>query len=145
MTAQTKILFDPAVFASFKAPTFDVDAIIAIQRKNLEALTKANQALVAGVQAVTQRSAEILRQAAEEAPQVLRSFAETGTAETFVEKQVELAKRGFAQATATTRELADIIAKAQAEATDVVSKRIGDSLDEVRGLAKPAAKAKKAS
>ena len=43
-----------------KIPGFDMQASMDAQRKNIEALTAANQTAVQGMQAVAQRQAEIL-------------------------------------------------------------------------------------
>jgi len=54
-----------------KIPGFDVQAIMDAQRKNIEALTAANQTAVQGMQAGAQQQAEILSQAMNEIWQVI--------------------------------------------------------------------------
>ncbi len=54
--------FDPAAaFAPFALPTVDVDALITAQRRNVEALTAANQIAADGVKSFTTRQTEIVR------------------------------------------------------------------------------------
>ena len=60
-------------FAGFTFPGFDVESLVAAQRRNLEALTQANQLAVEGIQAVARRQVEIARQAADEASAALRT------------------------------------------------------------------------
>src|ERR1700687_3911296 len=61
-------------FGDFRLPGLDVEAIVATQRKNLEALTQANQLAVEGVRALAQRQAEIAQQAFAEASALFREW-----------------------------------------------------------------------
>ena len=47
-------------------------------------------------------------------------------------KQAEIAKSAFEQALSTVREMNDTLVKSNAQAIDVVSKRVSDSFDEVK-------------
>src|SRR5688572_1909621 len=56
--------FDANSFTeAFKVPGFDAAALLDIQRRNVEALIKANQTLVQGLQTVAQHQSEIAKQA----------------------------------------------------------------------------------
>jgi hypothetical protein len=61
-------------FVNGKAPSFDFDAVFALQRKNVEAFTAANQLAFDGVKAVAQRQAEIARKAFEEFGKVTKEL-----------------------------------------------------------------------
>ncbi|MCH8139368.1 MAG: DNA recombination protein RmuC, partial [Proteobacteria bacterium] len=50
----------------FKFPGVDTTVLIESQQRNIEAITKANQVAFAGVQAIMQRQAEILRKTVDE-------------------------------------------------------------------------------
>lgn len=123
-------------FAGFTLPGFDVEAVLASQRKNIEALTQANQLAVEGVQAVARRQAEIAREAIDEASTVLREIVQPTAPEERIAKQAELLKQTFERSLANTRELALLLAKANTEAFDVVAKRIAQGFEEVRDEAK---------
>lgn len=58
-----------------KIPGFDMEVIMSAQRKNIEALTAANQAAVQGMQAVAQRQAEILSQAMNEVSSIAQQLS----------------------------------------------------------------------
>ena len=45
------------MMGEFKLPNVDVDAVVAAQKKNIEALTSANQLAVEGMQAIARRQA----------------------------------------------------------------------------------------
>src|SRR5262249_50489451 len=78
--------------ADFRVPGIDVDAVVATQRKNIEALTQANQLALEGVQAVARRQVEITRQALEEFSAYVRELAAPGSPEDRLAKQAEISK-----------------------------------------------------
>jgi len=123
-------------FAGFTFPGFDVEAVLASQRKNIEALTQANQLAVEGVQAVARRQAEIAREAIDEASSLMREIAQPGAPEVRVAKNADLLKQGFERGLANARELSLLLTKANTEAFDVVAKRVAEGLEEIRDEAK---------
>ena len=128
-------------FAGLNFPTFDVESMMSSQRKNIEALTHANQLAVESVQAVTKRQVEIARQAFDEASAAMRDLAQPSPPEERIAKNAELAKTSFEKAVASARELSELVTKAHTEAFDVLSKRVTESLDELKAHAKTHAKA----
>lgn len=123
-------------FAGFTLPGFDVEAVLASQRKNIEALTQANQLAVEGVQAVARRQAEIAREAIDEASAALREFVQPTAPEDRIAKNAELLKQSFERSLANARELTLLLAKANTEAFDVVAKRLAQGFEEIRDEAK---------
>jgi phasin family protein len=130
------------VMADFRLPTVDVEAVVASQRKNIEALTQANQLAVEGVQAVARRQVEIARQAVEEYTSLLRDLSTPVAPEDRLAKQVDVVKGAMEKGLANARELAELATKANTEAFNVINKRFTESLDEVRDFAKKRVAAK---
>ncbi|HEY0834929.1 MAG TPA: phasin family protein [Azospirillum sp.] len=129
------------MLGEFKMPGLDMDAIMATQRKNIEAVTAANQLAVEGLQAVMRRQAEILRQSLEEAGNMMSGMMTAGSPEDKAAKQAEVVKAAFEKTLANMKELAEMVAKSNTEAADVLSKRVSESLEEVKtALAKPTRK-----
>ena len=124
------------MMGEFRIPNVDVEAVVAAQKKNIEALTSANQLAVEGMQAVAKRQAEILRQTAEELQKNMQSLMENGAPEAKVVKSTELTKTAFEKAIANMKELSEMVSKSNAEAFDVINKRVAESLDEIRDLTK---------
>ena len=120
----------------FKLPGVDMESLLAAQRKNIEALTAANRLALEGVQAVAQRQAEILRQTMEETSKMVSDLMAAGTPEDRVAKQADLMKSAFEKALANMRELAEMIAKSNTEAAEVISKRVSENLEEIKSMAK---------
>lgn len=123
-------------FAGFTLPGFDIEAVLASQRKNIEALTQANQLAVEGVQAMARRQAEIAREAIDEASAVLRDIVQPTAPEERIAKNAELLKQTFERSLANTRELTLMFAKANTEAFDIVAKRVAAGFEEIRDEAK---------
>jgi phasin family protein len=126
----------------FRVPGLDTEAMLAAQRRNIEAITKANQLAAEGMQAVMKRQAEILRQTMEEASRMMGAIAQAGGPEQQAVKQAEVAKAAFEAAIANTKEIADLVARANQDTFAVINKRVAESMDEVRALMAKAASPK---
>lgn len=123
------------MLGDMKVPGFDMQAVMDAQRKNIEALTAANQAAVQGMQAVAQRQAEILSQVVSEISSVAQQLANaSSTPQELTSKQAELARKAFEQALANARELAEMVSKSNTEAFAIINKRVTESLQELKAL-----------
>jgi len=120
------------MFSEFRVPGVDMQALMAAQRRNIEAVSAANQLAVEGVQAVLRRQAEIIKQMVEESSNNLKGLMAQGAPEEKVAQQADLVKAAFEKAIANLRELTEMVAKSNTEAADVLAKRIGESLTELK-------------
>jgi phasin family protein len=130
------------VMADFRVPGVDVEAVVAAQRKNIEALTQANQLAVEGAQAVARRQVEIARQAMEEFSAMVRDMAQPGSPEDHIAKHAEFSKAAIEKGISNARELSEMVTKANTEAFNVLNKRVTETLDEVRDFARKRAGAR---
>lgn len=122
-------------FSQFKMPNVDASALLDAQRKNLEALSAAGKLASEGFQAVAQRQTELVRQGVEQSMSDARAvLAETGVAAQTA-KQAEVAKRNYQSTLSNVTELNEMVLKANKDAFSVISKRIGEAMDEVQKLA----------
>ena len=119
----------------YKLPGIDVDAVVASQRTNVEALANASRAAFEGTQAVAKRQAEILQETMNETAKSFATLGQAGSPSEVAAKQVELAREAFEKAVANMRELAEMVTKAQQGAIDTMSGRISQSLDELKHMA----------
>jgi phasin family protein len=124
------------MMTDFRFRPFDVEALMACQRRNIEALSQANQLAVEGVQAVARRQIEIARQALEDVSVLFRDLAQPTSAEERIAKNTEYAKQMLEKSVSHGREITELAAKAGTEAADVLRKRATESLDELRDMAK---------
>ena len=128
------------MMADFKLPGLDMDGLMATQRKNIEAVQAANKLAMEGLQAIAQRQTEILRQTMEEMSKMMSEMMSAGTPEDRVAKQADLMKTAFERALSNMREMAEMIAKSNTEAAEVISTRVSENLEEIKSMAKSATK-----
>lgn len=146
----TKVMadFDPArivgqftkAAGAYKVPQLDMDAIIAAQRKNIEALTAANKAAVEGVRALATRQNEILQETLKEATDAVNEMTKAESPEDAAARQAEIIKTSFEKALGNAKELAELVAKSNADTSEAINARIFESLEEIK---KQAVKVKK--
>ena len=122
------------IFADFRFRPFDVEAAWAAQRRNIEALSQANQLAVDSVQAVAKRQFELTRETFEGFSALMRDLATPASTEDRIAKNTEYVKQMLEKGVSHGREIATIAAKAGTEAADVLHKRASESLDEMRAL-----------
>ena len=117
----------------------DVNAMLEIQRKNMEALNKASQAAFEGAQAVAQKQAEVFKAAFDQATSAADTLGKASTPQDLAAKELDLCKSAFETSLANTKKVTDMMTKANDAAVKVINSRITEALDEVKGqIAKPA-------
>ena len=125
------------VIGDMRAPTVDLETVVAMQRKNMEALTQANQLAIEGVQAVLRHQLEMTRRSMEEFSTLFTSFFQSnGSMEERLAKQADISKAALEKGLSNAREVADLMTKANSEAFNVLSRRVTETLEELRDYAK---------
>ena len=122
------------LFSDFRFWPFDVEALWAAQRRNLEALSQANQLAVEGVQAMTRRQIELTRETFEGLSSLLRDLAQPASPEERIAKNTDYAKQMLEKSVNHGREVASIAAKTGADAAEVLQKRATEGLEELRTM-----------
>ncbi len=123
------------LFADLRFRPLDVEAVWASQRRNFEALSKANECAVECAQAVARRQIELTRETFEGFSTLLRDLAQPVSTEDRIAKNTEYAKQIIEKSVSHGRELASLAAKAGTDAAEVLQKRAAEGLDELRSLA----------
>lgn len=121
------------ILGEFKVPHLDADQLMAAHKRNIEAVNRANSLAFEGLQALARRQTELMSQTMQEVRRATEEISSAGAPEDKIAKQAELTKRGFENALAAAKELAEMMAKSQNEALDVINQRITGALDEFRG------------
>lgn len=135
--------FDPTKYTeeltgmlkNYQLPGVDMDAVVASQRKNVEALTSANRVVFEGAQAVAKRQAEILQESMNEATKAVDALTKSGSASEAAAKGAELTKETFQKALGNMREIAEMAAKANEEVASTINGRVAETLDEIKEIA----------
>jgi phasin family protein len=125
------------IFADFRFQPFDVEAVWAAQRRNIEALSQANQAAVAGVQALAKHQIELTRETFEGFSALLRDLTQPASTEDRIAKNTEYMKQVVENGVKRGGEIATIAAKAGSDAAEILHKRTNEGLDELRAFASP--------
>ena len=120
------------MMGEFKLPGVDPEALAATQKKNIEALTNANQLAVEGLQAVARRQMEIFQQTMTEATKQAQEMMSAEEPQAKAAKQAEIVKVAYEKALSNMRELADMVRHSNTEAISVVNNRVTESLEELR-------------
>jgi phasin family protein len=123
------------MFGDFRFRPFDAEAVWAAQRRNIEALSQANQAAVAGVQALAQRQIELTREAFEGFSALWGNLATPASTEDRIAKNTEYVKQALENGVKHGGEIATIAAKAGSDAAEILHKRTNEGLDELRTFA----------
>lgn len=134
VTKGTEQLLD--LLAGLNVPGVNMDALVASQKDNLEALSAANRAAVEGVKAVGEWQVKILQETVQELTTAIGGLAKVGSPQQMIAAETELAKKAFETAVRKMRELSEIVAKANQQATDAIVSRIPASLEEIKDVLK---------
>ena len=112
----------------------DMGGAMASVQKNLEALAQANRIAFEGVQAVARRQAEVAQQTIAELTETVKTLASAGMTKIDPAASADAIKDAYAKAVAHSKELADLMQRANTEATEVLHKRVSAALDEAKTL-----------
>ena len=124
---ETPVFDFTKLMSQFQLPGVDFPALVDRERKNIEALVKANKIAFEGWQRLVCRQAEMLQETMEK---VVADASRIDARK----KRADLAKESFEKALANMRELAEITTQSQKEAFEVVSKRIEENMAGIRTL-----------
>ena len=133
VAGETPVFDFTKLMSQFQLPGVNFTALVDRERKNIEALVKANRIAFEGWQRLVRRQAEMLQET------MKKVVADAGQ-EDAKKKRADLAKEGFEKALANMRELAEITTQSQKEAFDVVRKRIEENVEGIRTFGKKAGK-----
>jgi phasin family protein len=120
----------------FKLPGVDIPAIVEARRKDIEALTEANRIAFEGMQALAQKQVEILQKSMQQAQAAMQGMS-PGQAGASGGNQAELIQQALQTALANMRELAEMAGRSQAQAMEVVGKRVQENIEDAKKLFQP--------
>ena len=118
------------VWADVKMPEFNVNAMIAAQQKNIEAINLANKAAVEGWQAFAKKQAELWQSAVEDTGALAQDVTFAKKPAEKLAKQADFAKSAMKTGLANAREAQELAAKTANKTVDIVSKRLVEGMDE---------------
>jgi phasin family protein len=112
-------------------PKVDVDKLIDMHRKNLDALEQSAQVASAGAKSIADKQREILETAFREAAAMARDFKPTGDPKEVLAKQTEFAKKAFDITVQNTRDVTQLATQTTTDATKIIRDRLREGLTEL--------------
>jgi phasin family protein len=125
------------ILEQFKIPGVDMASVIEARRKDIEALTEANRIAFEGMQSLVQKQTEILRKTMEEMQKAAKEMAAGGGSMPNIANAGEFAQRTLLNAFQNMRELAEGVQKSQADALQIMNKRVLQNMEELKKLMQP--------
>ena len=119
-----------AMFQQYQLPGVDVSAILEARRKDVEALTEANQAAFGGMQAIQGNQLEILRRALNDFQSIAQQLASSPTKPPV--NPTDAVQKALHAALADMQDIAQKTQQAQTEAYAIVSKRMEEAVQELK-------------
>ncbi|MDM0039225.1 TIGR01841 family phasin [Variovorax sp. J22G21] len=137
VTERLQALNIPGIAERFKEMNVQgaAGALLDNGRKDLKALVEANEKSYKGLQAVVARQTEMLKSSISDWQGAVQGMPGKDPKENLA-KLDEMARASFKRALDDMKELADLAAKSQADAFNVVRERINDNVEQVSKLLK---------
>lgn len=126
MTEFSKMLERMAV------PGVDLQAMMSLQQKNLEALQLANKTMMEGFQLVLRREIEIARASLDDAMKTMQDLVKETDPSANARLRFDVAKNTVEKTLANLRELSELAQKSNEEAFSILNQRTLESFDEVK-------------
>ena len=113
-------------------PKVDVDKLVDMNLKNIDALGRSAQAAGEGAKALADKQREIVETAFRETSAMVRDFKPSGNPQEILAKQSEYARKAFEITMQNTKDIAELTKKTSTDATSILRDRLRDSLAELR-------------
>ena len=113
-------------------PKVDVDKLVDMNLKNIDALGRSAQVAGEGAKALAEKQREIVETAFRETSAMVRDFKPPGNPQEILAKQSEYARKAFEITMQNTKDIAELTKKTSTDATAILRDRLRDSLAELR-------------
>ncbi len=122
------------MLASFSMPPLDMEAATATQRKNIDAMAAACMVALDCIQESARRQASLLAETVDQLFAAARSVSANGRTSGSPASNLAVQRELFERGLAGMQELAELIAKSNSQAFDIVSRRATDCFGEMKDL-----------
>ncbi len=113
-------------------PSVDMDGMLDIQRKNIEALNKVGQSALDGAQQIAAKQAEFFKQGIDQATGVAETLGKMDSPQALAANQADLYKKVYQIAVANSQKMTAVVTKTNDAATKVLNARIVEAFDEMK-------------
>ncbi|MEZ5691253.1 MAG: phasin family protein [Rickettsiales bacterium] len=123
--------YNQQAFADLFKNNIDFGQLLSTGRRNIEAISAANQVVVESAQTIGRRQAEVARANIDNTIKVSKDLMTSGTPETSISKHSDLMKAFFENSLSNLREVSELVTKSGFEVFDVLNRRAAESMEEV--------------
>ena len=127
--------FDQGFWDRFSVPGIDGNALMESQKRNFEALVKANQKAAEGYQNMMRRQAEIMTETMQAIQESVADLMKANDGKDLPKKQAELVEKTIGRALKHMKEIAELAITANGDAFKVMQERAKESIGEMQELA----------
>lgn len=124
-----------SLLAELKLPSFaDVEPLMRVYQRNMEALAAANKVALEGAQAYARRHMEIVQQSLSELTRTMQALATPGSPQAKTAAQVEHMKHAYERAISNMKELGELVQRANNEAIQLLTQRFAEAMDDIQQM-----------
>ena len=127
--------FDQGFWDRFSVPGINNAALMESQKKNFEALIKANQKAAQGYQNLMRRQGEIMTETMQAIQESVADLMKANDGKDLPKKQAELVEKTIGRALKHMKELAELAIDANSDAFKIMQERAKESIGEMQELA----------
>ncbi|WP_158554823.1 phasin family protein [Methylovirgula sp. 4M-Z18] len=124
-------------------PKLDVDKLVDMQQKNLDALSQSAQTAAEGAKAVAQKQRSIIEESLREATALAQDFKPLGSPQENIARQTEFAKKVLSVAIDGARETHALAHESSTKVAEIIKGRLKDSVAELSSSVSGEGSAKK--
>jgi len=119
-------------FENAQSMPFDLQGFMETQRKNMQALSNAQQIAIENLQTIAQRQSAIISEMVEDNAQITKELMSEGTPEEKISKNADLFKTLYERSVKNMNDIAEMMNKSNQEASDIINKRVKATMNEVK-------------
>jgi len=107
-------------------------SLLETQRKNIDTVAKAHKMALSNLQELTQKQADILAQMVDDNAALASDLMSDGSPEDKLAKNAELMKSTYERSLKNLEEISTLINKHNTDASNLITKRVQDSMNELK-------------
>lgn len=123
-------------FEGYNASPIDMKTFLETQRKNLQAVSEAQQSALEGIQAIAQRQTELISQFVEDNSSIAKQALSEGTPEEKIAQNADIFKSTYERNVNSLQEMSELIGESNQKATGILNKRVSASVNELKSAIK---------
>lgn len=125
---------------NYQQAPVDMETLLETNRKNLQALTEAQQTALENLQTIANRQSEILSQMVEDNSTIAKEMMVEGTPEEKMAKNAEIFKKVYENSIKNMKELSEMVNKSNDKTSAIINKRVFATMNEIKSSLEKAPK-----